>query len=212
MKSGVLISLLLSLMASAAFSATNSGDIALSKPNLKRGKSLMETFSQRKSVREFSNKEITHTDLSDLLWAANGVNRADGKRTAPSAMNKQEVAVYAFTKDGAYRYDFENHLLELVKQGDYRTLVSAEQKNLAHAPLFLVYIADVSKLSTFGDESLAIASMDAGIVCQNVNLFCSTVGIGTVPRITMKSDAIIKLLNLPDNNVPLMNNAIGYHK
>ena len=199
-------------MASAAFSATNSGDIALGKPNLKRGKSLMETFSQRKSVREFSNKEITHTDLSDLLWAANGVNRADGKRTAPSAMNKQEIAVYAFTKDGVYRYDFEKHALKLVKQGDYRTLVSAEQKNLAHAPLFLVYIADVSKLSTFGDKSLAIASMDAGIVCQNVNLFCSTVGIGTVPRITMKSESILKLLKLSDNNVPIMNNAVGYHK
>ena len=212
MKSKILTLFLLSLMASTVFATTKSGDIVLSKPNLKGGKSLMETFSQRKSVREFSNKEISHADLSNLLWAANGVSRADGKRTAPSAMNKQEIAVYAFTKDGAYRYDFKNHSLELVKQGDYRTLVSAAQKGLAHAPLFLVYIADESKLSTFGDKRLSIASMDAGIVCQNVNLFCSAVGIGTVPRITMNADAILKLLNLSDNNVPLMNNAIGYHK
>lgn len=212
MKSRILILLFLSFMVSAAFSATKSGDIVLNKPNLKRGKSLMETFSQRKSVREFSNKEISHADLSDLLWAANGVNRADGKRTAPSAMNKQEITVYAFMKGGVYRYDFKNHTLQLVAKGDHRELISAEQTTLAHAPLFLVYIADVNKLSNFGKESLGIASMDAGIVCQNVNLFCAATGIGVVPRITMKGDAVKKLLNLSDNNIPLMNNAIGYHK
>lgn len=187
-------------------------NIKLEKPNLKRGKSMMETLSQRQSTREYSNKEVSLTDLSDLLWAANGVNREDGKRTAPSAMNQQEITVYAFLKSGTYKYDFKNHTLELVAKGDNRKLVVGTQGNITGTPIFLVYVADVSKLSRFGDRNLVIASMDTGIVSQNVNLFCASVGMATVPRITMNIDGIKELLNLSNDNVPLMNNAIGYQK
>lgn len=170
----------------------------------------MATLSARQSAREFSNKELTHTDLSDLLWAANGVNRKDGKRTAPSAMNQQEITIYAFLESGVYKYDFKNHLLELVEKGDNRKLVEGHQKFAVTAPLLLLYVADTSKLSKFGDQSLVIAAMDAGIVSQNVNLFCASEGLVNVPRISMDVEGLKLLLDLAEHNIPLMNNAIGY--
>ena len=210
MKSRILITLFLAIMTTTGFSASGTDDIVLDKPNLNRGKSIMQTLSQRQSGREFSATQISHTDLSDLLWAANGVNREDGKRTAPSAMNLQEITVYAFIESGAYKYDFENHVLELIKKGDYRTLVEGKQHYEVTAPLMLLYVGDTSKLSKFGESSLVVAALDAGIVCQNVNLFCSSEGLVNVPRISMDSEGLKTLLGLSSSDVPLINNAIGY--
>lgn len=197
-------------MTTTAFPTSYPEDIVLEKPNLERGKNIIKTLSLRQSSREFSDKSISLNDLSDLLWAANGVNREDGKRTAPSAMNEQEITVYAFIKNGAYKYDYENHILKLVESGDYRKLVFGKQEYETSAELLLVYVADVNKLRLFRAKALQIASMDAGIVSQNVNLFCASVGLMTIPRITMDVNGITELLKLSEHEVPLMNNAVGY--
>ena len=211
MKSRILITLMLAIMTTTAFSASNTTeDIVLDKPNLTRGKSIMTTLSMRQSEREFSTKELSHADLSDLLWAANGVSRADGKRTAPTALNMQEITVYAFMENGVYEYDFINHSLVLLKKGDHRKLAAGKQEYAESVPLVLVYVGDISKLNKFGDKNIVIAAMDAGIVSQNVSLFCASEGLANVPRISMDVDGIKTLLNLSANDVPLMNNAIGY--
>ncbi len=210
MKLRILITLILAIMSTNAFSADNTKDIVLDKPNLERGKSIMTTLSQRHSAREFISRELSHSDLSDLLWAANGVNRADGKRTAPSAMNLQEITVYAFMKSGVYEYDFTNHTLVMVEEGDRRILAAGKQEFAEEAPIILVYVADTEKLSNFGTQSLVIAAMDAGIVSQNVNLFCASEGLVNVPRISMDVEGIKTLLKLSAHDIPLMNNVIGY--
>ena len=112
--------LLLCLLVSvAAFAAEKV--IKLPKPNMNRSGSVMNALSERHSTREYAAKALTSADLSDLLWAANGVNRpADGKRTAPSAMNKQDVDVYVVLPQGTYLYDAKAHQLNLVAEGDHR--------------------------------------------------------------------------------------------
>jgi nitroreductase len=119
---------LASLLIVAAFgsaAAQAPSAIKLNKPNLKRGLPVMEALSVRASVREWSDKELSLQDLSDLLWAANGINRPDsGKRTAASAMNAQDVDIYVFTKDGAYLYDPAQHTLNLVAAGDKRAEIT----------------------------------------------------------------------------------------
>jgi len=98
--------------------------IKLNEPNKTRGLPVMQAFALRASVREWSDKDLSLQDLSDLLWAANGVNRPDGRRTAPSAMNAQDVDIYVFLKDGGYKYDAASHSLLPIVAGDYRLAVT----------------------------------------------------------------------------------------
>ena len=115
----LLVCLMFSVVALAAEKV-----IKLPKPNLDRTGSVMKALSERHSTREFAAKALSLSDLSDLLWAANGVNRKDsGKRTAPSALNKQDVNVYVVLSEGSYLYDAQNHQLTLVAEGDYLSLI-----------------------------------------------------------------------------------------
>ena len=174
----------------------------------------MTAVSDRHSDREFSTRELSLQDLSDLLWAANGVNRpGDGKRTAPSALNKQDVDIYVFLAKGVYLYDASKHVLKLVAEGDHRAVVAGRQDFVKQAPVSLVYVSDLSRVGMGLDEQVKLmGAMDAGIVSQNVNLFCAGVGLSTVPRASMDQEALRKLLKLSDTQVPMMNNPVGYSK
>ena len=187
--------------------------IKLNPPDKTRGSVLMKAFADRHSDREFNPKELGLQDLSDLLWAANGVNRQDGKRTAPSAMNRQEIDVYVIRADGAYLYDAPAHTLQPVAEGDYRPAVAGRQDFVKTAPVCLVMVIDLEKL---GDPSVEqtrlMGAVDAGIVSQNVNLFCAGVGLSTVPRASMEQDELRKALKLKDTQLPIMNNPVGYPK
>lgn len=208
-----LIVLIFALMTTGLFAQNVVQKIELDKPNLKRGTSMMETFSKRQSARVFSSKELSKSDLSDLLWAANGVNREDGKRTAPSARNQQEITIYAFMTSGVYIYDFKNHALNLVVAGDYRKLIAGGQTFVMESPLSLLLVGDTNKLSSFGKErGVLITAMDSGIVSQNISLFCASVGLANRPRISMDIVKIKELLKLPQGHEPLMNNVVGYPK
>jgi nitroreductase len=102
--------------------AQESKTIKLPEPAKKGGLSIMETFSKRASSRSWADKDLSQQDLSNLLWAANGINRTeDKKRTAPSAMNVQDVDIYVFIKSGVYLYDAASHALNLVAAGDHRS-------------------------------------------------------------------------------------------
>lgn len=200
------------VLSAAAFAADKV--IKLPKPNLNRSGAVMKALSERQSTREYASKALSLADLSDLLWAANGINRNDsGKRTAPSAMNKQDVDVYVVLPEGTYLYDAKKHQLNLVAEGDHRGAVAGGQAFVKTAPVSLVLVSDISR---FGDAKSArnqlMGAMDAGIVSQNISLFCSSANLATVPRASMDFDQLKKVLKLKETQMSMMNHPVGYFK
>lgn len=187
-------------------------DIKLNAPDMERGLTIMKAFEKRASATSFSSMELSLQDLSDLLWASNGINRPEsGKRTAPTAVNAQDVDIYVLMKPGAYLYDAKTHTLKGIAAGDNRKLVSDRQTNFANAPVMLVLVSEISRFR--GDDNarkLSWAAMDAGIVSQNISIFCAGAGLVTRPRASMDTEGLKKLLNLGANQFPLLNNPVGY--
>lgn len=188
--------------------------IKLPAPNLNRPGSVMKALSERHSTREYSPKALSVSDLSDLLWAANGINRvAKGMRTAPSAMNKQDVDVYVVLPEGCYLYNAKKHELNLITAGDYRNAVGGGQAFVKTAPVSLVLVSDISRL---GDQkntrNQLMGAMDAGIVSQNISIFCSSANLATVPRATMDMGKLQTVLKLKESQIPFMNHPVGYFK
>ncbi|MCD7975905.1 MAG: SagB/ThcOx family dehydrogenase [Tannerellaceae bacterium] len=207
--------LLLLCIAGITFSmyAQDLSTIKLKSPDITRGTGVMKALSDRQSVREYSDKMLSDQDLADLLWAANGINRPDGKRTAPSAMNKQDVDVYVFMKQGVYLYDHTQHALKPVAKGDYRGAVAAGQDFVKEAPVSLVLVTDLSRFgSEIKEHTKLMGAVDVGIVNQNINLACVVLGLVTVPRATMDQKVLRELLKLNENQLLLMNNPVGYPK
>jgi SagB-type dehydrogenase family enzyme len=186
--------------------------ILLNAPDLKRGLPVMEAFSLRASNTDFSDKKLSLRDLSDLLFAANGVNRKDiSKRTAPSAMNAQDIDIYVLLEEGVYLYDAFNNVINPVVAGDQRILAAGSQVGVAKAPVILLLVSDISRFR-MPDESMKLdaAAKDAGIVSQNINVFCAGTGLYTRPRGTMDQVKIREVLKLKDSQRPMLNNPVGY--
>ena len=188
--------------------------IRLPKPNLNRNSEVMEAFANRHSTREYAAKALTLNDLSDLLWAANGINRPEeGKRTAPSAMNKQDVDVYVVLPEGTYLYDAKAHQLNLVAEGDHRGAVAGGQAFVKSAPVSLLLVSDLSRLGDAKNtHTQLMGAVDAGIVSQNISIFCSAAKLATVPRASMDTAKLKSVLKLTDTQLPLMNHPVGDHK
>ena len=205
--------LLLCLFVSVATFAADKV-IRLPKPNLNRNSEVMEAFANRHSTREYAAKALTLTDLSDLLWAANGINRPEeGKRTAPSAMNKQDVDVYVVLPEGTYLYDAKAHQLNLVAEGDHRGAVAGGQAFVKSAPVSLLLVSDLSRLGDAKNtHTQLMGAVDAGVVSQNISIFCSAAKLATVPRASMDTAKLKSVLKLTDTQLPLMNHPVGYHK
>ena len=188
--------------------------IKLLEPDKTLDVSLMQALSDRASQREFADKQLSLEDLSSLLWAANGVNREDGKRTAPSAVNAQDIDIYVCMASGAYLYDAKQNQLIRITTEDLRPAVCGKQP--MEAPVFLVMIADISRypegLASQRQLVESFACMDAGYVSQNIGLYCAAVKLATVPRASMDKEALAKTLNLKDTQIPVLNNPVGYMK
>ncbi len=187
--------------------AAMAGAAELPAPVTAGGKPLMEALKARQSSREFSGKKLPEQVVSNLLWAAWGVNRPEkGGRTAPSAMNRQEVDVYVMTAEGAYWYNARKHALELAAEGDLRGLVGT-QAFVKDAPLNLVMVADTAKS---GD--LVYAAISAGAIAQNVYLYCASEGLATVVRASIDKPALEKGLKLRAGQKILVAQTVGYPK
>lgn len=206
----IFLSLVAACMLSGAYAQTLSL-IQLKAPEKKAGLSVMETLANRHSTREFSNKKLTLQELSNLLWAANGINRPEkGMRTAPSAMNAQEVDVYVCMEEGAFLYDAKSNQLQPVIQEDLRGLVGGKQAFVINAPVVLLMVSDLSKLPGGNSEQTKLmAAIDAGIVSQNISIACSGLGLITVPRASMDKEALAQKLKLKSTQLLLMNNPVG---
>lgn len=203
---------IITLLISITMQAQELKVIQLNAPNKTRGEAFMKVLNDRQSVRAYAQKDLAPQDLSDLLWAANGVNRPDGKRTAPSALNRQDVDVYVVMKAGIYLYDAKGHTLQPVAAGDYRGAVAGNGQDFAkEAPVSLVLVSDLARLGDATNEGTKLmGAVDVGIVCQNINLACTGLGLVTVPRASMDQDALRKALKLKDTQLLLMNNPVGY--
>lgn len=209
----IAIYILSTFLASPLF-AQSTKTIVLNPPDITRGLSVMKALSLRASAKEFDTTKIKLQDLSDLLWASNGVNRPElGKRTAPSAVNAQDIDVYVCMETGIYLYNAKKHILDLVIYGDYRKLIADRQENFAKAPIFCLLVSDISRFS-FGKDSLKLiwAAEDAGIVSQNISLFCASVGLATRPRATMDYNKLRGILKLKESQYLILNNPVSYKK
>lgn len=185
--------------------------IKLNEPNLKREGTLMQALKDRRSIRDFSETPLSHNDLSDLMWAAYGINRPDGRHTAASGKNMQDIDVYVFMAEGTYLYEPKENLLKPIAEGDSRALVAGPQKNVAKAPVMLLMVSDPARFEVSDPKGSAeMGAIDAGLVSQNIALFCSANGLATVPRYTMDRQGIRKLLSLPERSLILLNNPVGY--
>lgn len=191
--------------------AQDAGTIQLPPPETAGGMPLMQALKARHSTREFGSKPLPPQVLSNLLWAASGVNRPEtGQRTAPSAHDWREIDVYVTTADGAYRYDPAAHALRRVAAGDLRHLTGV-QDFVAHAPVNLVYVADLDRMSGAGAEDKAFYSAaDAGFIAQNVYLYCASAGLAVVVRGLVDRDALGAALGLKKHQRIILAQSVGY--
>ena len=200
----------LTVLTAAGVTAQEPKTVALPKPQITGGKPLMQALNERMTRREFSPEKLSPQMLSNLLWAAFGINRPDGRRTAPSASNMQEIDLYIVMADGVYVYDAKAHALQLSLKQDVRA-ATGSQPWIATAPLNLVYVADYAKMGKRSDEDKRFYSgTDTGFVAQNVYLFCASEGLATVVRGGIDRPAMEKALKLrPDQHVVLAH-TVGY--
>ncbi len=187
--------------------------IKLPEPDKNVSMTLYQALQQRKSVREYSNKDIDDMKLSQLLWAAVGINRPDGHLTAPTAINAQDITVYVCRKDGAYLYVAKDNALQKVSDKDLRKEVASAQQFAVEAPVSLVIVTDNAKFRGGSTNGPTISgAIDAGYVSQNIDLACEALGLVTVPRATMDKDALKKELKLTEAQNPILNHPVGYKK
>lgn len=185
--------------------------VQLPKPEMDGGRPLMQVLKDRHSTRSFGTQEISPQTLSNLLWAAFGINRPEsGKRTAPSALNWQEIDIYVATRDGLYLYDAQDHSLTLVIPEDIRS-ETGNQSFVGKVPLNFVYVADLSKTGNASSEQKDFCSAaDTGFIGQNVYLYCASEGLATVVRASMDRSNLAKIMKLrPDQKITLAQ-SIGY--
>ena len=201
------------LISSGIIYAQEIKPIKLLAVQMEGGKPLMQVLKERKSLREFSSKEIPLQVISDLLWAANGINRLDsGHRTAPSAMNMQEIDIYFAKADGLYLFDAKQNMLIPVVGEDVRAL-TGKQSFIKDAPINLIYVADLSKMGkTSGSDTDFYASADTGFISENVYLYCASAGLATVVRGSIDKSVLAKAMKLRPDQKIIFAQTVGYLK
>jgi nitroreductase len=178
---------------------------------------LGDALAARATHREFSGEPLSGQELSDLLWAANGYNRPDiKKRTAPTAINRQEIDLYVCLADGACFWDSDANELKMVCKEDLRGLtgrMNAGADNFAlKAPIALVYVVDFARqgMQDRPNDALRYAAVDCGFIGQNVYLHCAANGLNTVFLGSLDVERIAKALGLPPTSVPFFAQTVGH--
>ena len=186
-------------------------EIKLPPPMMTGSKPLMQVLQARHSTREFSGRPLSLQVISNLLWAACGVNRPYSTgRTAPSAHDWREIDVVVAMPDSAYRYDPSTHTLGRIALGDLRDLTGV-QDYVATAPLDLVYVANLDCMTNAGPgDKDFYSTADAGFIAQNVYLFCASAGLSVVVRGLIDRDALAKALGLGRHQRIILAQSVGY--
>ena len=178
--------------------------------------SVADVLKQRRSTRSYSSEPLTDAQILDILWVANGTND-HGTRTAPSAVNAQDIELFVIKADGAYKYLPTEAKMEKVTDEDVRPYIQAQNRFIMEAPITILLVTDQSKFRAprEGQQSrnMNFGLMDAGIVSENISLYATSVGLGTVPcapRIPV--DKVQQALKLTEQQIPLIYHPIGYPK
>jgi nitroreductase len=201
------------LISPTLISAQESKPVELPQPQMDTSRPLMQALKDRKSSRAFSKEKLSNQVLSNMLWAAFGVNRPEsGRRTAPSARNWQEIDIYVATAEGVSLYDAKAHALTPVLSEDIRAL-TGQQPFVQEAPVNLVYVADFSRMGEAEkDAKVFCSAADTGVISQNVYLYCASEGLATVVRGLIDRPALEQAMKLrPDQKVTL-SQSVGYPK
>ncbi len=198
------------------------GDLApikLLSPVTGGGMPLMDALKNRKSSRSFTADKLPPQILSNLLWAAFGINRPEKRnRTAPSAINRQEIDVYVAMQEGIYLFDAASNMLDPVVKGDFREktteFIQPSRKLITGAPVQLIYVANSSRSGIIGSDAdkLTYSSVSAGCIVQNVYLFCASSNLGTVVRALFDEDELRNIIGLKKNDRIIIIQTIGYIK
>lgn len=193
----------------------NAQDISLPSPSRKGGMPLMEALNERGSARLFAEKELSLQQLSDLLWASWGINReADGKRTAPSSRNMQEMDVYVTLRNGLYLYDAKGNMLKKIHDRDIRAFTGT-QDFPATAPVNLVYVADLARRGLkeghqVTDTDLLSSWANTGFMAQNVYLWCASEGMSCVIRALIPRDRLEPEMGLKPLQKVILAQTVGF--
>lgn len=187
-------------------------DISLPAPKTEGGKPLMQALKERQTSRAYSPKKLPLQTVSDLLWAADGINRADsGKRTAPSTRNWQEIDIYVVLEEGTFLYDAKGNTLKAIVKQDLRKMTGTQ--DFVHtAPMNLVFVADTGKMKgTSPDDQTLYAGADAAFISQNIYLFCASEGLATVVRgLIGDKKALAEALKLSEGKRIILAQTVGY--
>ena len=209
------------MLAAACLMSTTScaaqGDMTLPPPNKSDNLSVMDALSQRQSSRNFVDKNLSPAQLSKILWAANGINRENGKRTVPAALGVYSVEVYAVTKEGIFLYDVENHKLKLIAEGDFRSTTTTGQAFASKAAVNLVYVEtpavwSSSKRNSPRDSQISFANITVGAMVQSVALAAETEGLGNCVRGSINRDEFKKVAMLSAEKNILLAQSVGFVK
>jgi len=211
-------------------SAPNLESIKLNPPDKTRGYPLMKTLAVRASATEWSDRDLSLQDLSDLMWAANGLNRPDeNKTTASSALNAHDIDIYVFMSNGVFLYDYRNHELDPVLAGDFRSAAMMQRPpwsgtmsgNAGHATVAaeaeaaiqIVLVSDPDRFRAgTSEQKYEWGAIDTGIISQNISLFCAATGLKTRPRSLIDKAGIKDLLELKEAQYVFLNHPVGYAK
>lgn len=197
------------LLALSALGGLFAQDIVLPAPQKSGGLTVLEALARRATGKDFdATRDLSAQQLANLLWAGFGVNRPDGRRTAPSASNTQEIEIYVLMKSGAFVYDAPKHVLRQVAAEDLRALGGK-----ATAPVTLIYVADLTKRTSGTVESKTnVASINSGFISENIYLYCASEGLATGYRGGYDRQALPGKLKLRADQALIAAQSVGFPK
>jgi SagB-type dehydrogenase family enzyme len=180
-------------------------NIQLPAPQKTGGMPLMEALNARQTQRTFSAKPLSDQQLADLLWAAFGVNRENGRRTAPSARNMQEISIYVALPSGLYLYQAHSNMLERVLEQDLRAQ-TGKQPFVKIAPVCLIFVSDYDRMK---NQAEFYSATDTGYISQNVYLFCASAGLHTVVLGSVDRAALQTAMKLKPTQHVILTQPVG---
>jgi SagB-type dehydrogenase family enzyme len=185
--------------------------VPLPSPDTEGGIPLMQALRRRRTTREIGTADMPLGMLSNLLWAAGGINRPeDHRRTAPTARNQQEIDVYAATANGLHLYEPRSHSLRLQAAADVRAQTGV-QDFVAEVPLNLIYVADLARMvEVQGHHREFYAAVDTGFISENVYLFCAAFGLATVVRGSIDRATLAETLRLRPEQRIIVAQSVGW--
>jgi SagB-type dehydrogenase family enzyme len=177
------------------------------------GNAFLQLLSKRSSSREYGSEPLPLNVLSGLLWAAFGINRPEsGRRTAPTAVNRQEIDIYVAAANGLYLYDAKSNALKPILSDDIRAQ-TGRQAYVKEAPINLVYVSDYNKFDKVTEEDkLFYSAADTGFISENVYLYCASEGLATVVRAAIDKPALAKSMKLRPEQRIILAQSVGYPK